>query len=114
MFDSETTFSVPKPQYDSSTAKIINVRAQVGHMLQSAVLMTEMGMNLTEQCVSGEKYVSYLRCLVVKAIKTMNAMKTTGKSFLSLAQKLVTSVISIIDSMPTADQVCSIFLYDIH
>lgn len=100
----------PKRHSDGQTGKMINLKGQIEHMLQNAVLMTEMGMNLTEQCVSGEKYVSYLRCLVVRAVKTMAAMKTTGKSFLTLAHRLALSVVSIIDNMPVADQVRNTYL----
>lgn len=86
--------------------KLISLRAQTEHMLQNAIAMTEMGMDLKERCACGGKYVCYLRSLAIRASKTINSLQATGKSFLLLAQKLGTNVMSNIDSTPVADQFC--------
>lgn len=92
-----------KPATQSSGAynkKILNFRLQTEHMLQNAILMTEMGMGIKERCLSAEKYVSYLRSLTLRAAKNVNALESSGRNFLSLAQKLVISVMSLIDDVP--------------
>lgn len=91
---------------DTASPKIITLRAQAEHMLQSAISITEMGMDMKERCDAGEKYVCYLRSLAIRAGKTINSLHSIGKSFLILAQKLATSVMAAIDSMPVADQLC--------
>ncbi|GJQ83345.1 hypothetical protein Trydic_g18130 [Trypoxylus dichotomus] len=80
--------------------KALNFRFQVEHMLQNAILMTEMGMGIKEQCTSAEKYVSYLRNLTMRAAKNVSALEVSSRSFLSLAQKLALSVMSLIDNTP--------------
>lgn len=101
-----------EPEHDSPKSsdplspKIINLRSQAEHMLQNAVLMTEMGMDLKERSMTGEKYVCYLRSLAVRAGKTISALQASGRTFLLLAQKLAISVMAAIDNMPVADQAC--------
>ncbi|KAF5304166.1 hypothetical protein FQR65_LT08060 [Abscondita terminalis] len=85
----------------------ITVRSQAEHMLQNAVLMTEMGMDLKEKSLTGQKYITYLRSLAVRAGKTMNTLQSSSKAFLILAQRLVQSVIVNIESIPVPDQACS-------
>lgn len=90
------------------TTTVLNFRTQTEYLLQNSIIMTEMGMKIKEKCVSSEKYVSYLRNLVTKAAKNVATLHTTSKNFLLLAQKLVTTVISLIDTVPIAvnDQSC--------
>lgn len=90
----------------NDTTKIMNLRSQAEYMLQNVIAMTEMGMDMKERCASGEKYVCYLRSLSIKAGKTISLLQNTGKSFLVLAQKIVTSVMASLDNMPAPDQSC--------
>lgn len=86
--------------------KSVSLRAQIENMLQNAIIMTEMGMDMKERCSAGEKYVCYLRSLSIKAGKTINSLQSVGKSFLSLAQKLITSMMATIDSISLIDPSC--------
>lgn len=88
--------------------KMLNFRVHTEHLLQNAILMTEMAMGIKERCQSAEKYVSYLKNLTLRAGKNVNALEASGKSILNLAQKLVTSVMALIDGAPltTSDQSC--------
>lgn len=88
--------------------KVLNFRLQAEHMLQNAILMTEMGMGIKERCSSAEKYVSYLRNITLRAAKNVAALDASGRSFLALAQKLILSVMALIDDVPLAlsDQPC--------
>ncbi|KAK4875254.1 hypothetical protein RN001_011676 [Aquatica leii] len=85
----------------------INIRAQAEHILQNAVLMTEMGIDLKEKSLAGQKYISCLRSLAIRASKTMNTLHSSSIAFLILAQKLVQSVMTSIDAIPTPDQSCT-------
>ncbi|XP_022912677.1 uncharacterized protein [Onthophagus taurus] len=88
--------------------KILNFRTQTEYLLQNAILMTEMGMNIKDKCASSERYVSYLRNLTAKAAKNVSTLQSTSKNFLLLAQKLVCTVIALIDNVPLSvnDQSC--------
>lgn len=86
--------------------KSITLRAQTENMLQNAILMTEMGMDIKERCVAGEKYVCYLRSLSIKAGKNISSLHSIGKSFLTLAQKLILSMMTKIENMAITDPSC--------
>ncbi|KAJ9587445.1 hypothetical protein L9F63_019039 [Diploptera punctata] len=66
--------------------------------------MTDTAMDLKERCVAGEKYVCYLRSLAVRAARVMTTMQNSSKSFLLLSQKLLLSVLNIINSTPNIDK----------
>lgn len=85
---------------------LITLRGQIENILQNAILMTEMGMDIKERCIAGEKYVCYLRSLSIKAGKNINALHTIGKSYLNLAQKLIINMISKFDDIVVNDQNC--------
>lgn len=91
---------------DNVSAKLIILRAQTEHVLQNAISITEMGMDMKERCAAGEKYVCYLRSLSIKAGRTINSLHSIGKSFLILAQKLTLSTMTTIENMPVADPLC--------
>lgn len=87
-------------------SKSVPLRAQIENMLHNAILMTEMGMDLKERCNAGEKYVCYLRSLSIKAGKTINSLQSSGKSFISLAQKLITALLTSIERISLTDPSC--------
>lgn len=86
--------------------KLRTLRAQTESILQNAILMTEVGMDIKERCIAGEKYVCYLRSLSIKAGKNINALHSIGKSFLTLAQKLIIPMISKIENVTIHDPSC--------
>lgn len=88
---------------DYQTAKLINLRAQTEQMLQNAVLITEMAMDLKEKSLAGEKYVCYLRSLAVRAARAIIAMKNSGKSFLVLSQRMANNAIKTMDMAPSGE-----------
>lgn len=94
------------PLTSDTVTKLISLRAQTEHMLQNAVNITEMSMDLKEKCTSGAKYVCYLRSLAIRGGKTINLLQNTTKSFLLLAQKMTTNAMTSIDSSPVSDPTC--------
>ncbi|XP_018330928.1 uncharacterized protein LOC108740908 [Agrilus planipennis] len=97
----------PTSTVESTNAKIISIRSSAEHMLHSAIIMAEMGMDLKEKSANGEKYVSYLRNLALRAGKTIKCLQGSGKSFLLLAQKLILSTLATLDTVAFSDPVCS-------
>ncbi|KAK5644339.1 hypothetical protein RI129_005639 [Pyrocoelia pectoralis] len=86
------------PEYNSQHVKSnsprspmtqTNSRVQAEQLLQHALLLTEMGMDLKEQTLSGQKYVSYLKNWTLRAAKVMNILQSSSKTFLLLAQKVL-------------------------
>ncbi|KAL0272446.1 UNVERIFIED_CONTAM: hypothetical protein PYX00_005409 [Menopon gallinae] len=88
---------------DNHQGNIINLKTQTEQMLQNAVLITEMAMDLKERSLAGEKYVCYLRSLAVRAARAINAMKNSGKSFIVLAQKMANSAIKTMEMVPSGE-----------
>ena len=87
-----------------NSVRMINLRSQLEQMVLNTTLMTETAMDLKERCVAGEKYVCYLRSLAVRASRVMTVMQNSSKSFLLLAQRLLLSVIKIINATPSSDK----------
>lgn len=70
----------------------------------NTVLMTEIAMDLKDRCVAGEKYVTYLRSVTVKATKNLSNLQSLTKSFLLVAQRLINGVLAAIENIPINDQ----------
>lgn len=104
--EKQSSKTSPVNTSNSSVPKVISLKMQAEHILQNAILMTELGMDLREKCLIGEKYVCYLRSLAVRAGKTMTTLQSSGRTFLLLAQKLITSAMINIDEMTIVDQTC--------
>ncbi|KAB0794694.1 hypothetical protein PPYR_11533 [Photinus pyralis] len=79
----------------------LSAKLQGEQILQNALLLTEMGMDLKEQTMSGQKYVSCLRSMTLRAAKIMSVLQSSSKTFLSLAQKVLQSGL---ESTPCHDQ----------
>lgn len=62
------------------------------NILYNAVMITEVGIDLKERFVSGEKYINYLKTVIVGADKAMCALHTIAKSSLEQAQQILNSV----------------------
>ncbi|KAF5269702.1 hypothetical protein FQA39_LY08625 [Lamprigera yunnana] len=75
-----------------STSLSISMRAQTEYLLQNAVLMTEMVIDLKEKCLAGQKHISYLRSII---------------GFLILAQELVQTITNGIDALVLTEPACS-------
>lgn len=61
-------------------------------LLHHALLMTEVGMDLKERYISGEKYVSYLKNIISGADKAISALHYISKSSLEEAKLLIKSL----------------------
>ena len=90
-----------------NSIRMVNLRSQLEQMLLNVTVMTEAGMELKEKCITGEKYVCYLRSLAVRAARVMTTMQNSSKSYLLLAHKLLISIIKIINTTPSSDK-CSL------
>lgn len=88
---------------DCQSAKLINLRVQTEQMLQNAVLITEMAMDLKEKSLAGEKYVCYLKSIAVRAARAIVAMKNSGKSFLALSQRMANNAIKTMELVPSGE-----------
>lgn len=86
-----------------SPPRLINLRSQFEHTLLNTVLMTEIAMDLKDRCLTGEKYVTYLRSVTVKATKNLSNLQSLIKSFLLVAQRLTNGVLSTIENIPVMD-----------
>lgn len=62
------------------------------NILHNAVTITEVGMDLKERFLSGEKYICYLKTVVAGADKAMSALHSISKSSLEQAQQMLISV----------------------
>ncbi|XP_023310771.1 uncharacterized protein LOC111691741 [Anoplophora glabripennis] len=60
--------------------------------LHHALLMTEVGMDLKERYISGEKYVCYLKSIITGADKAITALHYISKSSLEEAKQLIKSL----------------------
>ncbi|XP_023023940.2 uncharacterized protein isoform X1 [Leptinotarsa decemlineata] len=61
-------------------------------MLQNALLMTEVGMDLKERYVSGDRYVSHLKTIISGAEKAIATLHSIAKASLEQAQKVISSL----------------------
>lgn len=104
-------FSIQQIQYyqctsnhrKMSNSNSISLRAQIEHMLSSAVTITEMAIDLKEKSTAGERNVCYLRSLAVRASRAITVMQNCSKSFLNLALRLLNDVIHCIERAPGGD-----------
>lgn len=86
-----------------SPPRLINLRSQFEHTLLNTVMMTEIAMDLKDRCLTGEKYVTYLRSITVKATKNLSNLQSLTKSFLLVAQRLANGVLGTIENIPVTD-----------
>lgn len=91
------------PAAKAFSPRLINLRSQFEHTLLNTVLMTEIAMDLKDRCVAGEKYVTYLRSVTVKATKNLSNLQSLTKSFLLVAQRMTNGVLGTIENLPIAD-----------
>lgn len=70
------------------------------NILHNAVTITEVGIDLKERFLSGEKYICYLKTIVAGADKAMSALHSISKSSLEQAQQMLISVREC-DATPT-------------
>lgn len=61
-------------------------------ILFNAAVMTEVGMDLKDRFLSGEKYVSYLKTIVCEADKAITSLHDISKNSLEQAQKLLIAI----------------------
>lgn len=61
-------------------------------VLHQALMMTEVGMDLKERYISGEKYVCYLKNIITGADKAISALHYISKSSLEEAKQLIKSL----------------------
>ncbi|KAG5872701.1 hypothetical protein JTB14_008795 [Gonioctena quinquepunctata] len=61
-------------------------------VLQNALLMTEVGMDLKDRYISGERYICQLKTIISGADKAILALHSVAKSSLDHAHKMVFSI----------------------
>lgn len=86
-----------------SPPRLINLRSQFEHTLNNTVMMTEIAMDLKDRCLTGEKYVTYLRSITVKAAKNLSNLQSLTKSFLLVAQRMSNGVLATMENIPVTD-----------
>lgn len=69
-----------------------NISSSLHNILYNAAVMTEVGMDLKERFISGERYISYLKTVISGADKAISALHSISKSSLEQAQQLLNSV----------------------
>ncbi|KAJ8917759.1 hypothetical protein NQ315_005210 [Exocentrus adspersus] len=74
------------------TPKTSKASYNLEKVLHHALLMTEVGMDLKERYLSGEKYVCYLKTIITGADKAISALHYISKSSLEDAKQLVKSL----------------------
>lgn len=69
-----------------------NSSSSLHNILYNAAVMTEVGMDLKERFVAGEKYICYLKTVISGADKAITALHSISKSSLEQAQQMLNSV----------------------
>lgn len=78
---------------DNTIAKLPkNENPTLHSILYSAAVITEVGMDLKERFVAGEKYICYLKTVIAGADKAISALHSISKSSLEQAQQILNSV----------------------
>ncbi|XP_065171254.1 uncharacterized protein [Atheta coriaria] len=75
----------------------IPLGVQMEQMLRNAITMTEMGMDMKERLVQGDKYICYLRTVTLRATKNLHSLQHTCNQFLTMAHRLVTNGITVLE-----------------
>lgn len=84
-----------------NTTKLQNNNTSFLHsILYDAAVMTEVGMDLKERFLSGEKYICYLKTIISGADKAITALHAISKSSLEQAQQMLNSI-EIKDTAPS-------------
>ncbi|GLV32360.1 hypothetical protein CBL_00931 [Carabus blaptoides fortunei] len=70
----------------------LNGNSNVEQMLYNAILMTEMAMDIKENCNTADKHLSNLRNGILHAYKSLNSILRENENLLSLAHNVALSV----------------------
>nr|CAI5857288.1 unnamed protein product [Callosobruchus analis] len=63
------------------------------NFLHNALLMTEIGIDLKDRFIAGEKYINHLKTILLGADKAISALHLISKSSLEQAQHILTSLV---------------------
>lgn len=76
---------------DNVSSKLAK-KSSFHNILHNAILMTEVGMDLKDRYISGEKYICYLKSVISGADKAISALHFIAKSSLEHAQHMLLSI----------------------
>ncbi|KAJ8934165.1 hypothetical protein NQ314_013547 [Rhamnusium bicolor] len=75
--------------FPDNLSKLPKTPYHLENMLQHVLLMTEVGMDLKERYISGEKYICYLKTILSGADKAISALHYISKSSLEEGKRLI-------------------------
>lgn len=82
---------------------IFQSKSHLEQMIQNAVLVTELSMELKKRNEVGEKYCSYIRSIAWRAGLAVNAMQKCTVSYFFYAHKLALTAKSILQDVPDSE-----------